>query len=197
MRRVALGLLVAVFALVLPRLWLGVTSQIHTVETAPEAEAALVFGALVRDDRISPLHRERLDAGVALLEAGRIGVIVVSNSERAAQAMAAYLQRQGVPDTAIEIDARAPHTPATCRNEATRASPREVLLVSQRFHLPRIRLQCAQAGLDGAPVEANDRTRTAPGLLTRLRVRGYRTLRECVLTWAALTGIYAWAEKRF
>lgn len=197
MRRALLALLCAAFILALPQLWLRLTSRIHTVASAPQAEAALIFGALVRDGTISPLHRERLDAGIALLEAGRVDVIVVSNSERAARAMLGYLQEQGVPEGVIEIDASAPHTPATCRNEVGRASRRDVLFVSQRFHLPRIGLQCARAGLKGALVEADGRARAPTDLLTRLKVRGYRAMRECVLTWAALTGIYSWAEKHF
>ncbi|MGR3501677.1 ElyC/SanA/YdcF family protein [Pseudaestuariivita sp.] len=190
MRRVLTLLLCLVALFLTPWAYLRATTQFETPGSAPEVEAALIFGALVRDGAISPLHQERLDAGRALLEAGKTEVIVVSNAARAAAAMQAYLSDTGVPPGAIELDGAAPSTPDTCRNEAAKAPPRRVAFVSNGFHLPRIRLHCTRYDLDAVYVVADDPNRAEAPLLTRIRVRGYRFVRENLLTWAVLLRIY-------
>lgn len=173
-----------------PNAWLRITTPMILPASAPRTEAALIFGALVRDGQISPLHKERLDAGLELRALGKTEVLVPSNAARAARAMAEYLSRQGVPDTAIEIDTSAPSTPDTCETEAARPEPRSVAYISHRFHLPRIRLHCAGLGLDAIYVIADDPGRAIAPLMTRLRVRGYRWARENLLTWAVLLRLY-------
>ncbi|WP_172329985.1 YdcF family protein [Mangrovicoccus sp. HB161399] len=179
-----------------PLVWLWLTVPIETVETARPAEAALVFGALVRDGAISPLHAERLETGIALLDAGKTGVIVVSNAERAASIMKDYLLERGVPEARIEVDGEALSTPDTCVSEAARAEPRSVQLVSQAYHLPRIALQCRRLGVRGQYVAAiRKEGDEGTSLWTKIRVRSSRHTREALLVWAELLGQYRELER--
>ncbi|MEM9060832.1 MAG: YdcF family protein [Pseudomonadota bacterium] len=168
-------------------------TDIRSPETARSADAALVFGALVRESRISPLHAERLDTAAKLLESGKIRRIVVSNAPRAASVMSEYLVGKGVPRSAIEIDPDAIKTPHTCANELDRAEARDVILISQRFHLPRIAYQCRKLGLVGQYVEADrpvDEITSARSPLAVFRIRAVRYAREAVLVWASLIEAY-------
>lgn len=172
------------------------TDVVRVAESA-RAEAALIFGALVRGGQISPLHAERLDTGVALYNAGKVETLVVSNAPKAAAIMAEYLRDQGVPDAAIEIDQNALKTPHTCANEVDRHGGqqrgRSVILISQRFHLPRIAYQCRKLGVTGQYVEANqphDEVSSARSPVAVLKIRARRYVREAVLVWASLIGAY-------
>ena len=190
-----LGLRLTVLAAVFlaPLAVLSSKTEIRRIAEAAEAEAALIFGALVRGGQISPLHAERLDTAVALFEAGKVEKLVVSNAPRAAAIMAEYLRDRGIPDNAIEIDANALKTPHTCANEVELHAPRSVILISQRFHLPRIAYQCRKLGLTGQYVEANqphEEISSARSPLKVLRIRTTRHLREAVLVWASLIGAY-------
>ncbi len=192
---ITLGLWAAV--LFAPLGWLWVTVPLSTVESARPGDAVLIFGALVRSGAVSPLHAERLDTGVTLWREGKAETLVVSNAARAAEVMAAYLRSQGVPEEVIEIDGQATSTPDTCVAEAARATPREVLLVSQAFHLPRIALQCRRLGVRGqyvAAMRAEAAAADAP-LWTVVRVRARRHTREALLVWAELLGQYRALER--
>ena len=186
-----LGLLAAVF--MAPMTVLLAQTEIQRVEDTAPAEAALIFGALVRGGQISPLHAERLDTGVELLKAGKVEKLVVSNAPKAAMIMAEYLRDRGVPDNAIEVDKNALKTPHTCANEIGRQQQRSVILISQRFHLPRIAYQCRKQGLTGQYVEADrphHEVSSARSPVAVLRIRATRYVREAVLVWASLIGAY-------
>ncbi|MEM8555140.1 MAG: YdcF family protein [Pseudomonadota bacterium] len=193
MRRVLAGL-----ALVYgPLVWLWLTVPVVSVDQAEPADAALIFGALVRSEQISPLHAERLDTGVALWDASKVDQLVMSNAARAAEIMASYVARQGVPSAAIALDPAAQSTPDTCLNETQRLQPRSLLLVSQRYHLPRIALQCRRLGVEGQYVAAlrSQEAAEATGVWTKLRVRVRRNTREALLVWAEWLGLYRKLER--
>ena len=166
------------------------TTPTLDLQEAQPADAALVFGAVVRNGVISPLHAERLDAASALYERGIIPEIVVSNQQLAAKFMRDYLITKDVPEHAIRLDGRAERTPDTCRAEARRAQPRRVIMISQRFHLPRLALQCRNLGVQGQYLMADSSTRAPASFWTRLKVRSTRTAREAALIWAELLGLY-------
>lgn len=191
--RIGLTLTIAVLIVTAP-LWVLISrTDVTGPRSATSADAALVFGAVVRQDRISPLHAERLDTAVRLYRAGKVDSIVVSNAPRAARIMAEYLLSQNVPERVIEVDATALKTPQTCVAERNRSVERSLILVSQRFHLPRIAYQCRKLGVTGQYIAADDQSflpRQAPQFTTLLRVRGMRYVREAILVWASLLEFY-------
>jgi len=182
--------------------WLATVSLYRPVSfgAVATADAALVFGALVRDGRISPLQRERLLAAKALLDGGKVKRIVVSNTEFAARVMAAHLRRHGVPAAQIEVDGAATFSADTCRAERARragtAKPqfrgaRAVIFVSQAYHLPRLALLCRRHEVSGQLFAADSLPivdRSTASVWTRVRVRAWRVTREAWLMWPALWG---------
>lgn len=189
-------LVVAVILVYGPFVWFWIFTPSVAHQLSRPADAALIFGALVRSEAVSPLHAERLDTAVALYETGKVPVLVASNATRASEIMRDYLIQAGVPAGAIELDGQAQATPDTCVAEAARDEPRQVVLVSQAYHLPRIALQCRRLGVEGQYVKAVRQDRDPEvGALTLLRVRGIRYTREAVLIWAELTGQYRRLEE--
>ena len=172
-----------------PQIWIASTLTTYSAETAPEAERAIVFGALVRDGQISDLHRERLLTGEALLANGKAQTLVVSNTPDAAAAMRDFLIERGAAPDQIEIDDTAETTGDSCRREAELDWDGPILLVSQAFHLPRVHLMCRMAGLTGYAVAATKLNE--PELSPRVViVRAQRYVREAGLTWLVLLRIY-------
>ncbi len=189
---VLLFLAFAVFAG--PWAWQIWTTPILNSDQTQTADAALIFGAVVRRGDISPLHRERLDTGRALLNEKKVNTLVVSNAASAARTMRDYLVAMGVAEENIELDLKAIRTPDTCRAEASRAEKRKVVFVSQKFHLPRIALQCAKYDLDAQFVAADQKNRANLGTWTTVRVRTYRWLREAALIWGIWLNLYPESE---
>ena len=172
-----------------PHVWMASTLTRYSAETAPVTERAIVFGALVRDGRISDLHRERLLTGEALLAGGKVRTVVLSNTPDAAAAMQGFLLERGVAPDQIEIDDTAETTGDSCRREASLNSGGAVLLVSQSYHLPRVHLMCRWAGLTGYAVAAAklDEPKLS---LSVLMLRAQRHVREAGLTWLVLLRLY-------
>jgi len=194
MRRLLGILIFAGLVLAGPWIWQTLTTPIVTPGNARPADAALIFGAVVRRGDVSPLHRERLDAGLALWRGKQVKTLVVSNAPSAARTMRDYLLTAGVPAGAIELDSQAIRTPNTCQAEAARTVKRKVMFVSQKFHLPRIALHCAKYDLNAQFVAADKADRADLGTWTTVRVRTYRWLREAALIWGILLNIYPEGE---
>lgn len=198
MRRLLKWAAVAGAILFAPLIWLHATTPVVNLTTAQPADAALIFGALVRRGRISPLHDERLMAGQKVLDAGLVKTLVVSNAAAAAQIMHDHLVSRGVAPARIEIDGRSVATPDTCAVEAERPTKRSVILISQGFHLPRIALQCRNLGIEGQYLAAEDVAGAAPtgeSALAVMWLRAQRHTREAMLVWLEILGLYKTLER--
>ena len=142
-----------------------------TTDYRRPADAAVVFGARVyANGRPSPLLADRIRAGVELNRAGLAPVLVMSGGDGAdgfneAQVMRAEAIAQGVDPAAILVDRAGVSTEATVTNamtmlEARSGDPRpgvlRLMAVSQAYHLPRVQLAFAAAGIDVLTVPATE-----------------------------------------
>jgi len=176
-----------------PWLYLYATTPVEDFSTVRTADAAVVFGALVRNGAISPLHEERLLSAKRLADEGAVAGIVVSNSARAASFMVDYMISVGVDERLLDVDGAAIKTSDTCDRESAVGAGRSVVLISQSFHLPRLAFQCRRVGVTGqylAAEKVHEGPRVGVPLWTKIRVRGERYLREAALTWTVLFGVY-------
>lgn len=165
------------------------------VDQLPNSDAVIIFGTLVNESGdISPLLKERLDAGKAILESGKAKKIVVSNTEVAANVMANYLFTHSINKNLVEIDIQADKTPDTCAYEKENyPEKRKLVFVSQGFHLPRLLYQCNQRNVQGIAFPAEVLTtidRSGYSFLIKLQIRTGRYIREAGLTWLAFLNIY-------
>lgn len=134
-----------------------------TTDYRRPADAAVVLGARVYDDGVlSTALEDRVHTGVALYKAGLVTRLVMSggvgtNGIDEAAAMKRRAVAMGVPAGAIVMDHRGVDTDSTVAN-TTATFPQlgagQVLVVSQFWHLPRIKLAYRSAGWDVATVPA-------------------------------------------
>lgn len=135
----------------------------------PIADAIVVLGTAVEaDGRPSPALQRRLDHAIALWLAGRGHRLLLSGGpagygQTEAGVMQAWVRAAGVPASAIVLEAHARTTldnAVNCTAIARTQRWQTLLLVSERYHLPRARLAFRLAG---APVIASSGPAEPPG----------------------------------
>lgn len=164
------------------------------IQALPLSDAVIIFGTLVRDGTVSPLLKERLDAGIAIYIKGKAYQIVVSNRKKATIVMQRYLLEKGIPASAIVLDTTAEKTPDTCRYEKKiYPKPRKLIFVSQGYHLARIRYQCKKLDVSAVSFPAENIREHRASLFSSFNVFTIRTkryFREAGLTWLAFLRVY-------
>lgn len=161
-----LGILGGAFAF--PFLWRGwvewrYTQEIYTIDEVPEEQVAIVYGAAVRNGRLTTILRDRMDTAIALYEVGKVQQIIVSGSYNNAyynepEAMMAYAIQQGIPAEDIYPDYGGWRTYDTCYRAKHTFGVDQAILVTQAFHLPRAIFTCRALGIEAVGVTADVRT---------------------------------------
>lgn len=120
----------------------------------PAALVALVLGAEVNPDGTpSPFLAARLDVAHRLYDTGKVKVILVSGDNpnpefNEPDAMRSYLINAGVPADKIVADYGGFSTYDSCARAIQVFSVRELIVVTQAYHLPRAVATCRQLGID-------------------------------------------------
>ncbi len=129
----------------------------------PERPVALVFGAgYWPSGALSDVLRDRLDAAIELYEEGRVELLLFSGDNRVVEynepaRMMEYALERGIPREAIVLDYAGRRTYDTCYRARDIFQVPEVVLITQRYHLPRALHTCRALGLDAVGYAA-DRT---------------------------------------
>lgn len=128
--------------------------RVVALETVPATPVALVLGAEVHPDgRPSGFLRARLDVALELYRRGLVKRLLVSGDGTSRfydepTAMRQYLLDNGVPDEAVLIDPEGVDTYASCTRARDEFGVHRLIVVSQRYHLPRALAICRLLGLD-------------------------------------------------
>jgi vancomycin permeability regulator SanA len=135
-----------------------------TTDYRRPADVAIVFGARVMPDGLpSVALADRVRTGVELYREGLVGTVIMTGGVEAdtgsdeTLVMAMMAEDLGVPEGAIIRDAQGASTDASVRSTATILAAHgfsRVLAVSHFYHLPRIKLAYARAGIDVDTVPA-------------------------------------------
>ncbi|NPA27008.1 MAG: hypothetical protein GXO36_05385 [Chloroflexi bacterium] len=160
-----LGLLLGVYAAwVHGEIYAASRGRIVPLDEAPPRPVAVVFGAAVyAGGRPSPILEDRVRTAVDLYHAGKVKKLLMSGDNRTVHynepaAMIALARSLGVPDEALAADYAGRRTYDTCWRAKNIFGLDEVILVTQRFHLPRAIYLCRAVGLDPIGVPADRRT---------------------------------------
>lgn len=147
-----LALLVVYYGLTLFQVW-----RVGRTDQARPVDAIVVLGAAQYDGRPSPQLRARLDRAFELWEEGLAPLVVVTGGNlpgdrfTEAEASLRYLVGRGVPEDAIVGEYEGGSTWESLAAVAEIVQPegvRRVLLVSDPFHLLRVRLIAEEVGFE-------------------------------------------------
>ncbi len=139
-----------------PRIYTTFQAQpvIFTVKDVPAARLGIVLAAETIHGRPSAVLRDRLDRGIELYFAGKVGKLVMSGRSPEPAIMREYAVEKGVPPEDILLDDGGVRTYATCYNAVHQLEATEAIVVTQPYHLPRTIFLCQALGLDVTGVAA-------------------------------------------
>jgi len=134
----------------------------YGVEDAPMRRVAVIFGAGLRyDGTPTAVLRDRVQTGVDLYRTGKVEKLLMSGDNSTDNynepaAMRDYAISLGVPAEDIVLDYAGRRTYDTCYRAHVIFGLKEVLLVTQPFHLPRAIYTCNLLGADAVGVPAQN-----------------------------------------
>lgn len=129
-----------------------------TIPDEPYDGAIILGAAIAPDGRASPAMARRVAHGVALVRSGRARALLVSGGATTHAIPEAHVMRdlalaQGVPDSLVHVEDRSRNT----IENALLSSPlcaglgwRRLVVVSDRYHLPRALYIFRRFGLEAA-----------------------------------------------
>jgi len=139
--------------------WQARSSESHPVD------AIIVLGAAQYDGRPSPALKARLDAVLDAWNAGLAEYVVVTGGKMEAdrftesEASRTYLVDHGVPESAILMESNGRNSWQSMQGAAEVLAPvnvERVLIVSDGFHLFRLKAMAKELGLDPIAKAATD-----------------------------------------
>ncbi len=162
-RLVVILLMLGILTLLLPRLItaLHARSRTFSIKDVPQKRVAIVFGAgVLYDGSPTPALKSRLETAAELYFAGKAEKLLMSGDNRFVyynepQAMKDYALQLGVPDDAIVLDYAGRRTYDTCYRARDIFKVQDIILVTQRYHLPRALYTCNALGVNAVGVAAN------------------------------------------
>jgi vancomycin permeability regulator SanA len=156
----------------------------------PDEPVAIVFGAGVRPDgRPTRILADRVQAGVDLYHAGRVGKLLMTGDNShitydEVGAMRDYAVERGVDPADVVLDHAGFSTYESCYRAEAIFGVRSAVLVTQRYHLPRAVYTCRMLGIDAIGFGTPDW-----GRFSSLVMRRYTT-REALATINAIWQVH-------
>lgn len=133
-----------------------------TVGDVPAERVAIVFGAGLRyDGSPTAILRDRVETAVQLYQQGKVSKLLMSGDNRVVEynepeAMRQYALELGIPDEDIVLDYAGRRSYDTCYRANAIFQVDSAILVTQRFHLPRVLFLCNWFGVESTGVEADN-----------------------------------------
>lgn len=137
-------------------------SRTYLPADVPQAPVALVLGAgLNRDGSPGVVLRDRVNTATELYFAGKVEKLLMSGDNTSLYynepgAMQAYALSLGVPQEDIVLDYAGRRTYDSCYRAKAIFGVKELIVVTQAFHLPRALFLCNAFELDASGVAADD-----------------------------------------
>jgi uncharacterized SAM-binding protein YcdF (DUF218 family) len=120
-------------------------------------------------DEDGPMATTRVGFGYLLYKAGKAPIILLSAGTGGAQRMAAMLEQQGVPPSALRIESRSSNTYENAEYSShmlANENRRRILLVTSPIHMLRAAASFRKQGLEVIPAPARNNLSISPSPAT-------------------------------
>jgi len=147
-----------------------------SVKEVPCCYTALVPGSLVYNDgSLSYIVKDRVDGAIELYKAGKVKRFLLSGDHGTKKYdevnnMKKYMMTKGIPDTVIFLDHAGFDTYSSIVRAEKVFKVKDMIIVSQAFHLPRALYIAKQKGLTAYGYVADSHSY---GVMRGLKVREY------------------------
>lgn len=124
-----------------------------------EFDIALVLGcSVLKDGSPSKMLRDRLDAAIKLYEEGKVKKILITGDHTKTYSeittMYTYLKEQGISEDVIEVDEKGYSTNESLINYKANHKNKNVIIVTQEYHLYRALFIAKELELDAIGAQA-------------------------------------------
>lgn len=174
---IAIGLLVVIACQIVKHAAKG--RLYDAVYEIPHREVGLLLGTnpLGRSGRPNQFYLRRIDATVAMYEAGKVDRIIISGARRGdeydePEAMREALLNRGVPDNILILDGEGFRTIASIKRAKEVFGADTLTIISQQFHNERALFMAQHKGMDAIAYNAAN--------TSSRKWRVIMTLRECL-----------------
>jgi len=134
-------------------------NEIFNTYSVPPKNVALVLGAAAYNpNSLSPILQDRMDTAIQLYRKGKVKKLILSGAVNEVVAMATYAIKQGIPQSYILGDQNGYNTFASISDIAN--DYHDIIVVTQRYHLPRSLFYAKKLGIDAVGVVADKRKYT-------------------------------------
>ena len=136
------------------------SNKIYTdINDIPSHYAALVLGAQVRGDKPSYMLFERIKSATELAKTGKVQKLIMSGDNRfrnynEPQVMLETAQKLGIPSDLMQADYAGRSTYESCFRAKYIFGQDKLIIVTQKYHLPRAIYLCEKLGIDAIGYEA-------------------------------------------
>ncbi|MBL7684433.1 MAG: YdcF family protein, partial [Deltaproteobacteria bacterium] len=159
----------------------------NRTEDLPQVPTALVLGAALWGNQPSPVLQDRLESALDLYQQQKVSTLFMSGAKwgeknNEPEIMEQQALAKGVPAQSILKDEQGFRTYASCQRAKEIYQINEVIIVTQRFHLPRSLFLCEKMGLRAWGFEADRRDYS---FKNRIKWK----LREALASWGALVDV--------
>jgi SanA protein len=125
----------------------------ENVGEVPAKDIGLVLGAAAYPSGLSDILKDRMDTAIEVYEAGKVSTLIMSGAPNETTAMKNYALDNGVPETAIAEDPAGLNTMASIENASS--LNRSMIIVTQKYHLPRALFIANHYGVDAVGLIAD------------------------------------------
>ncbi len=134
----------------------------YSVEEIPAQSVAVVLGAGVWGETLSPVLEDRVFTGVELYKQGKVRKLLMTGDNSEADydepaAMKKYAIKQGVPEADIVVDCAGFNTYESFYRAKEIFSLTDIIIVTQKFHLPRSLYISNKLGLNAVGIISDRR----------------------------------------
>lgn len=158
-----LGLLILAFIVWYASFVWQFRKQIYSnVDDIPEHYAAVVLGAQVKSGEPSYILKTRIEGAAELYKAGKVKKLIMSGDNRfeyynEPQVMIDEALELGIPEQDLQPDYAGRSTYESCYRAKNIFGQHDIIVVSQRYHLPRAIYLCEKLGLKAIGYEASNK----------------------------------------
>lgn len=138
-------------------------NQIVSAENIDSPSVALVFGAgLKAKGQPGAVLEDRVRTAIKLYQEGRVGKFIMSgfvsdDGHDEVTAMKNFALEQGLPEDSILVDSKGTSTLESCLNVKEKFNLTKIILITQKYHLPRALYLCNESGIEAVGIKAEDR----------------------------------------
>ena len=153
---------IILFCLVYYLIIYSYTKYIYSLETVKQRPFTLVLGAgLEQDGSPTDVLNDRVVTAIKLYSNGKTGKLIFSGTAHSksydeTESMRKFALEHGVPDKSILIDKNGTTTFSSCINLIKSYKTKKIIIVTQRFHLPRSLFIARSLGLDAVGIPAEN-----------------------------------------